>query len=103
MAEKCAAKIAEYGQFNCSCNGSYNYPVPPQYTYHWPGMYKLQAIPQYNSPYRYPALEQPAPAATPYSGEKAFPNSPEPAHLPPHTPSRVEQPSVKLKRFLGIQ
>ena len=27
----------DYG-FNCNCNGSYNYPVPPLYTYHWPGM-----------------------------------------------------------------
>jgi hypothetical protein len=32
------------GQFNCQCRGSYKYPVPPQYTYHWPGIYSQQTM-----------------------------------------------------------
>ena len=42
--------------FNCGCNGSYNYPVPPLYTYHWPGMYKAQRMTDYQSPWRFPPL-----------------------------------------------
>jgi hypothetical protein len=54
--------------FNCGCRGSYNYPVPPQYTYHWPGMYKQNLMTDYTSPWRFPPLkayvdEQPLPAA----------------------------------------
>ena len=52
---------------NCNCNGSYNYPVPPLYTYHWPGMYKAERMTDYHSPWRFPPLkpfldEVPAPA-----------------------------------------
>lgn len=43
--------------FNCSCNGSYNYPVPPLYTYHWPGMYKAERMTDYHSPWRFPPLK----------------------------------------------
>jgi hypothetical protein len=42
--------------FNCGCNGSYNYPVPPLYTYHWPGMYKAERMTDYHSPWRFPPL-----------------------------------------------
>lgn len=54
--------------FNCGCRGSYNYPVPPQYTYHWPGMYKQNLMTDYTSPWRFPPLkayvdEQPVQAA----------------------------------------
>jgi hypothetical protein len=42
--------------FNCGCNGSYNYPVPPLYTYHWPGMYKQQRMTDYRSPWRFPPI-----------------------------------------------
>lgn len=54
--------------FNCGCTGSYNYPVPPQYTYHWPGMYKQNLMTDYISPWRFPPLkpyvdEAPAQAA----------------------------------------
>jgi hypothetical protein len=57
----------DYG-FNCSCNGSYNYPVPPLYTYHWPGMYKAERMTDYHSPWRFPPIkpfmdEAPAPVA----------------------------------------
>jgi len=52
-------KWASYGQFNCGCSGSYKYPVPPQYTYHWPGMYSQPTMTQYVSPYRFPPLKMP--------------------------------------------
>jgi hypothetical protein len=42
--------------FNCGCRGSYNYPVPPLYTYHWPGMYKQNLMTDYTSPWRFPPL-----------------------------------------------
>lgn len=42
--------------FNCGCNGSYKFPVPPLYTYHWPGMYSAQLMTEYRSPWRYPPL-----------------------------------------------
>ena len=47
---------AELG-FNCGCNGSYKYPVPPLYTYHWPGMYSAQLMTDYHSPWRFPPLK----------------------------------------------
>lgn len=54
-----AAKKAAVGAFNCQCRGSYKFPVPPQYTYHWPGMYSQQTMTEYNSPYRFPPLNPP--------------------------------------------
>ena len=53
------AHIASFGYFNCSCRGSYKFPVPPRYTYHWPGMYSQQYMTEYTSPYRFPPLELP--------------------------------------------
>lgn len=41
---------------NCNCDGSYKYPVPPLYTYHWPGLYSHQLVTDYHSPWRYPPL-----------------------------------------------
>ena len=43
--------------FNCGCNGSYKYPVPPLYTYHWPGMWSAQLMTDYHSPWRFPPLK----------------------------------------------
>lgn len=43
--------------FNCVCNGSYKFPVPPLYTYHWPGMYSAQLMTEYHSPWRFPPLK----------------------------------------------
>ena len=43
--------------FNCGCNGSYKFPVPPLYTYHWPGMYSAQLMTEYHSPWRFPPLK----------------------------------------------
>jgi hypothetical protein len=60
----------------CACHGSYKYPVPPQYTYFWPGIYGQRTMTQYVSPWRYPDLN-PSPEAwkvdpsedkSPYSG-----------------------------------
>jgi len=43
--------------FNCGCNGSYKFPVPPLYTYHWPGMYQQVLMTDYHSPWRFPPLK----------------------------------------------
>lgn len=43
--------------FNCGCNGSYKFPVPPLYTYHWPGMYQQALMTDYHSPWRFPPLK----------------------------------------------
>jgi hypothetical protein len=43
--------------FNCGCNGSYKFPVPPLYTYHWPGMWSAQLMTDYHSPWRFPPLK----------------------------------------------
>lgn len=58
--EKYKAYRASFGCFNCACQGSYKYPVPPQSTYFWPGMYSQQAMTAYVSPYRFPPLNLPA-------------------------------------------
>ncbi|HOA50705.1 MAG: hypothetical protein WBH86_11250 [Thermogutta sp.] len=56
----CLARyMSAVGGFNCSCRGSYKFPVPPQYTYHWPGLYSQQLMTSYQSPYRYPLLKLP--------------------------------------------
>jgi hypothetical protein len=43
--------------FNCGCNGSYKFPVPPLFTYHWPGMWSHQLMTDYHSPWRFPPLK----------------------------------------------
>jgi hypothetical protein len=43
--------------FNCGCNGSYKHPVPPLYTYHWPGMYSAERMTDYVGPWRFPPLK----------------------------------------------
>ena len=43
--------------FSCGCNGSYKFPVPPLYTYHWPGLYSAQLMTDYHSPWRFPPLK----------------------------------------------
>lgn len=43
--------------FNCGCNGSYKFPVPPLYTYHWPGMNSHNLMTDYHSPWRFPPLK----------------------------------------------
>lgn len=56
---ECGCPIDGLDRFaNCGCNGSYNYPVPPLYTYHWPGMYKQVRMTDYHSPWRFPPLKR---------------------------------------------
>lgn len=43
--------------FNCGCNGSYKFPVPPLSTYHWPGMYSQRLMTDYQSPWRFPPIK----------------------------------------------
>lgn len=55
--------------FNCGCQGSYKFPVPPQYTYFWPGStYSLELMTNFHSPYRFPPLK-------PYTDEHLTPAS----------------------------
>lgn len=59
FGHKCGSGIDGLDRFaNCACNGSYNYPVPPLYTYHWPGMYKQVRMTDYHSPWRFPPLKR---------------------------------------------
>ena len=39
------------------CNGSYKFPVPPLYTYHWIGMYSQGLMTDYHSPWRFPPIK----------------------------------------------
>lgn len=77
--------------FNCGCNGSYNYPVPPLYTYHWPGMFSQKRMTDYHSPYRFPAIK-------PYRDETNFPeaaNQELPSFLQPVTHTVSDLPVKK--------
>lgn len=87
----CLARyMASVGGFNCACRGSYKFPVPPQYTYHWPGMYSQSWMTAYNSPYRYPALKLPSwmtdigSEAAPFG--EAKPLTPSPGEGKPESP-----------------
>lgn len=57
--------------YNCGCNGSYKFPVPPLYTYHWPGMYSQQLMTDYQSPWRFPPLKPYRDEADPVDGPAA--------------------------------
>ncbi|MGQ9562195.1 MAG: hypothetical protein ACUVQH_00125 [Thermogutta sp.] len=85
--EGCLARyMSSVGGFNCSCRGSYKFPVPPQYTYHWPGVYSQQAMTSYQSPYRYPLLRLP-----PWMEKKANGGLPEGKDAVPLMPSPGER------------
>lgn len=60
--------------YNCGCNGSYKYPVPPLYTYHWRGQFSAQLMTDYHSPWRFPPLR-------PYVDEEV-PGTPVPGTIP---------------------
>lgn len=76
-------KDALIASFNCGCRGSYKFPVPPRFTYHWPGMYSQQSMTGYWSPYRYPALKMPPWMHRPdASGEGGWRPMPQSAALP---------------------
>jgi hypothetical protein len=112
---KYKAYIASFGYFNCACRGSYKFPVPPQYTYHWPGMYSQQCMTEYTSPYRFPPLELPSfipqesgpatvqPIVRNTSTGSAAVN---PATIVPLTARRSSRPtpmSARLKQKYGIK
>jgi len=61
------------GWDNCNCHGSYKFPVPPQYTYFWPGMYSQQTMTEYNDPYRFPPLNPPEEAFSSPGGSEVLP------------------------------
>ena len=113
-----AAHIASIGYFNCNCRGSYKFPVPPRYTYHWPGMYSQQYMTEYNSPYRFPPLELPKeylpspadqvkadspfqPAARSAQPTGDAPSRPDSRQARPRL--RPEPLSAKMKRRYGIR
>jgi hypothetical protein len=77
--------------FNCGCNGSYKFPVPPLYTYHWPGMWQQHLMTDYHSPWRFPPLK-------PYRDEVFAPaetaGPPAKGH-PVRTASFVSEPASK--------
>lgn len=104
----------EVNWFSCSCNGSYKFPVPPLYTYHWPGLYSLERMTDYHSPWRFPPLKPYAPE--PSLDDQAFlPRVIQTAAIEPlgevsslHRPAiagerrRPERASAKLRRAYGI-
>ena len=107
----CAARIAPAEWFNCCRGGSYKFPVPPQYTYHWPGIYSQQSMTRYASPFRFPPLEQPKPRPAVLKGEAVAGLVAEPAPIrltatgPVRTkvgtsrpPTRPEPMSSRIKR-----
>lgn len=65
--------------FNCGCNGSYKFPVPPLYTYHWPGLYSHQLMTDYHSPWRFPPVK-PYAEETVIDGIESSANA-EPLHI----------------------
>ena len=109
------AHIASFGYFNCSCRGSYKFPVPPQYTYHWPGMYSQKYIAEYSSPYRFPPLKLPksrlvesgrTTAAPVIQGTPAVLSTVGPVGLVPLPARSAERPepmSEKIKRKYGVK
>lgn len=93
-------------RFNCSCNGSYKYPVPPLYTYHWPGMYSHQLMTNYHSPWRFPAIrpfrdERPIQATQkPNEMRQAAFLAPLPTETaPPARGGEPESVSAKMRRY----
>jgi len=64
----CGAGHQRRSWFNCNCNGSYKFPVPPLYTYHWPGLYSQQLMTNYHSPWRFPPI-------TPFPDEEENPST----------------------------
>ena len=55
----CCCGCETVGCFNCCCKGSYKFPVPPQYTYFWPGIYSQKTMTGCLSPWRYVPLQSP--------------------------------------------
>ena len=90
-----ARRQSKWG-YNCTCNGSYKFPVPPLSTYHWPGMYSHRLMTDYHSPWRFPALK-------PYTDEE--PDRDLQSRLPTIRPisQTVEAAPRPTKRKGGIE
>jgi hypothetical protein len=73
---------------NCNCNGSYKFPVPPLYTYHWPGLYSAELMTDYHSPWRFPPLK-------PYTDELPSAGEGPPQPLTMVVPTSHQQASGK--------
>ena len=92
--------------FNCGCQGSYKFPVPPQYTYFWPGsVYSQQLMTNYHSPWRFPPLKpytdeklEPAPIDAPADGLRPVANYEELA-APQLRAGQIEPMSSAMQRF----
>jgi hypothetical protein len=82
----------EVGSFNCGCNGSYKFPVPPLYTYHWPGMYSQELMTDYHYPWRFLPLK-------PYTDE--FPRPGEPGKLAGSAPAISMAPPATSVRVVS--
>ena len=81
--------------FNCGCNGSYKFPVPPLSTYHWAGMFSHQLMTDYQSPWRFPAVRPFGKEHDPKSCEFLPPTDAEPIPSAEHAPvSYQEEPSA---------
>ena len=90
--------------FNCGCNGSYKYPVPPLYTYHWPGMYSAQLMTDYHSPWRFPPLkpyiDEPPPEVMGIRPHALRPIQPAAGLVPASPSARNTQMSQHLEALL---
>ena len=71
--------------FNCQCGGSYNHPVPPLSTYHWPGMYKAPSMVGWVSPWTRPGLRRARDVVAMWDGN-AVPTEIEPGLIEPISP-----------------
>ena len=56
---------------NCGCNGSYKFPVPPLYTYHWPGLYAQSLMTDYQGPWRFPPIRPYTEDVKPAAGDSS--------------------------------
>lgn len=92
--------------FNCGCQGSYKFPVPPQYTYFWPGsVYSQNLMTDYHSPWRFPPLKpyteerlEPAAGDVTLEGLQPVANYEELA-APQLRPGQIEPMSSAMQRF----
>jgi hypothetical protein len=90
---------------SCNCNGSYKFPVPPLYTYHWPGLYAQQLMTDFHSPWRFPAIrpyedEEPGDELLhPPTPVRQVSRSSSPQRPTKSRPGGVEPVSAKMQRY----
>jgi hypothetical protein len=96
-------RMVHAGCYNCECQGSYKFPVPPQYTYHWPGMYSQQTMTEYYSPWRFPPLNLPKNELVDPEVDAPEAPSTSTAIAPEEPASEQESVSEKIKRRYGTE